>query len=225
MTRLILLIGVAHLLEHVLYNGDPSGPDKLSEWLQQGGGDSNAATNDENTEFYFYIEGNYENALSSWSKGFNGGSFTKEDIRRELFAVDSEFINAQSEEQWHYQEQIRKCANPKNPFSRFNMGNLQTMPLSKLDQVTGAATNFYKNNYTADKMFLMLVCNKPLDELGQLAKKHFGWYKNSENPETPDKVPSFTNEHLGKIIWLSSQKNKNLLSIIFPIPKETILRF
>ncbi len=121
---------MAHLLEHVLYNGDPSGNNKLSDWLEQGSGDSNASTNDETTEYYFYLEGNYENALAAWSKGFHGGFFSKEDIKRELLAVDSEFVNAQSEEQWHFQEQIRKCSSPRNPFSRFNMGNLQTMPLS-----------------------------------------------------------------------------------------------
>ena len=78
---------MAHLLEHVLYNGDPSGNDKLSDWLQKGSGDSNASTNDEVTEFYFFVDSNYEKSLRSWSKGFNGGGFSQEDIKREIFAV------------------------------------------------------------------------------------------------------------------------------------------
>ena len=178
-----------------------------------------------NTEFYFYVEQGFEGALNAWSRGFSGGRFDQNDVKRELFAVDSEFTNAQSEEQWHYQESIRKCANPKNPFSRFNMGSLSTLPLSQLQEVTSAAKHFYGAHYTADRMHLMLVCDKPLDQLQALARKHFGWYAPNPDPEPDSLEPSFASEHLGKLIWLSSQKNKSMLSLVFPIPKHLIDKF
>ena len=71
----------------------------------------------------------------------------------------------------------------------------------------------------------MLVCNKSLDDLSSLAKKYFGQYKYNENPEFYPLQPSFTENNLGKIIWLLGQKNKNLLSLIFPISKELIDKF
>ena len=57
------------------------------------------------------------------------------------------------------------------------MGSLQTLPLEDIGSVTEAAKLFYNTYYTSDRMNLMLVCNKSLDELGNLAKKYFGVYK------------------------------------------------
>jgi len=47
-------------------------------------GDSNAVTNDMETDYYFTIEKQFEKALKLWSKGFNGASFSEEDIKREV---------------------------------------------------------------------------------------------------------------------------------------------
>ena len=58
---------LAHLLEHILYNGNPSNNDKLSDHLAKNNGDSNAVTNDMETDYYFNIDKSFEKALNLWS--------------------------------------------------------------------------------------------------------------------------------------------------------------
>ena len=72
------------MLEHILYNGDPSKDAKLSDLLAKHNGDHNAVTFDKETEYYFTIEKQFENALKVWASGFNGASFSEDDIKREV---------------------------------------------------------------------------------------------------------------------------------------------
>ena len=51
---------MAHLLEHILYNGDPLSEIKLSYLVAKNNGEINANTSDKDTDFYFTIENNFE---------------------------------------------------------------------------------------------------------------------------------------------------------------------
>jgi secreted Zn-dependent insulinase-like peptidase len=70
-----------------LYNGNPESDTKLSDLLGKYNGDSNAVTNDMETEYFFTVEKHFEKAVRLWSKGFNGASFSPEDIRREVLLL------------------------------------------------------------------------------------------------------------------------------------------
>jgi len=53
------------------------------------------------------------------------------------------------------------------------MGSFETLPIKEIDKIYEEALNFYKNFYSAERMNLMLICNKSLDELADLAYKYF----------------------------------------------------
>ena len=42
------------------------------------------------------------------------------------------------------------------------MGSFETLPIKEIDKIYEEALNFYKNFYTAERMNLMLICNKSL---------------------------------------------------------------
>ena len=45
------------------------------------------------------------------------------------------------------------------------MGNTDTLPMNMVADIYEEAKRYYLNNYTSDRMNLMLVCNSSLDDL------------------------------------------------------------
>jgi len=89
--------------------------------------------------------------------------FSPDAVNREINAVDNEFRKNLSDES-RVQTQIIKShiAVPGSMLNRFSTGSLETLQIpSIIDQLL----NFYKLNYSANLMSLVLVSRLTLDEL------------------------------------------------------------
>ena len=158
--------GMAHFCEHMLFLGTKKFPaeNHYQSFVQANGGDSNAATGEEYTYFYFDITPEkLSEALDIFCEFFKCPLFNEEAMEREMNAIESEYRMNLSEESVAT-DQLEKShiAVPGSIVNRFLIGNLETL---KVPGVLEQLKKYYDENYSANKMSLTLVGNQSLDEL------------------------------------------------------------
>ena len=125
------LDGMAHFCEHMLFLGTKKYPEEnhYQNFVQQNGGDSNAATGEEYTYFYYDINSEkLEESLDIFSEFFKEPLFTEGAAEREMNAIESEYQMNISEETIAT-DQLEKShiAAPGSIVNRFLIGNLETL--------------------------------------------------------------------------------------------------
>ncbi|KAL3127900.1 telomeric insulinase-like protease [Cryptosporidium hominis] len=120
---------------------------------------------------------------------------------------------------------IRKLTNNNERVYKFINKNNETFELEpKLKEIgiRNEIIRFYQNEYSSNKMILVLTSNKSIDELTSLAIKYFSKIQNKQLPlKSFDVEPIFNHTHLyeylkKKIIFTESTHNKNLITLYFP---------
>lgn len=126
--------------------------------MEDNGGDSNAATGDDYTYFYFNVANQkFGEALDIFSQFFKEPLFNKDAMDREMKAVDSEYqLHIQDEPVATDQLEKDVIAAPDSIVSRFLTGNLETL---KVDGIYDQLKAYYENNYSSNRMNLVLVGN------------------------------------------------------------------
>ena len=88
------LFGLAHFLEHMLFQGTDRYPDvnEFSEFVSNNGGSDNAFTTALDTNYYFDVSNDaFPEALDRLSSFFICPNFSESSTEKEVNAVDSEF--------------------------------------------------------------------------------------------------------------------------------------
>jgi insulysin len=92
--------GLSHFLEHLLFMGTEKYPieNEYSQFLNEHGGNSNAFTDSENTNYYFDVgHAHLEHSLDIFAQFFIHPLFNASSTERELCAVDSGILSCSSE--------------------------------------------------------------------------------------------------------------------------------
>ena len=87
--------GLAHFLEHMLFLGTDKypNPDEYQSYISQHGGQHNAYTSFEHTNYFFDINpASFELALDRFARFFVAPIFNAEYVNREIKAVHSEYM-------------------------------------------------------------------------------------------------------------------------------------
>lgn len=174
------LPGLAHFLEHMLFLGTAKYPqeDSYNAFLSQNGGNSNAMTMGECTNFHFdmYVPDRdpdspnprFREALDRFAQFFTEPLFTESATDRELNAVDSEHQKNLQNDGIRLSQLRKSCANPLHPYYKFSTGSKQT--LCEIPQASNIDTRtqllrFYHQNYSSNLMNLCVTAPFPLDVL------------------------------------------------------------
>lgn len=217
-------LGLAHFLEHMLFLGTEKYPDveDYTKYLSENGGMHNARTNPINTQYYFSVlTSGFEGALDRFSQFFIAPLFNPEYVDRERNAVNSEYLLKMPEDSRRISAVFMRTANPEHPFSRFTVGNLETLK----DDVNAPTLRdnlieFYNNFYTADRMTLSIVSSFSLDKQEELVRKYFSSItKKKAASNTIDLLP-FRKSDLGKEIQIKTLTEHQEILMFFPIPSQ-----
>lgn len=129
--------GLAHFHEHMLFLGTDKYPreDEYEDYLGRHGGASNAYTDMEDTNYYFYVSpleddaggGALAGALDRFAQFFLAPRFDPSMLERELRAVDSEYLNGRTSDSWRNFQLLKRGASHEHPFSKFGCGNYHTL--------------------------------------------------------------------------------------------------
>lgn len=211
--------GLAHFLEHMLFLGTAKYPDTdaFQTIIHNNGGEFNAYTGGDRTHYYFNIQSaQFKNTLDQFSEFFKAPLLAMDHMDRERKNVDSEFRMYINQDRWRMVDVNKETSNPKHPFSRFTVGNVDTLPSDK-DALHKALTQFFETYYSSDRMTLALVGPQTTNELLSIATEYFSDIPQKTTPNL-DPQPVFTDAQMGVDIKIKAQGNSRQLMLLFALP-------
>ena len=211
--------GTAHFLEHMLFKGSKKYPDESEyfKFIFDNGGSPNAFTMPDRTVYMFSTNNDaFTEGLDRLSHFFIDPLFDQSHISRELHAVDQEHAkNIESDPRRAYMV-AKELTNPKHPNRKFATGNAQTLgkiPPSELK-------NWFKKNYSANLMTLVVYSNKSVNELTEIVNDKFSKIINTAKDPLHIEEPIFTKEALNKEVYIKPITKLQRLTIEFELDKS-----
>ena len=213
--------GLAHFLEHMLFLGTEKYPQpgEYKQFISSHGGSDNAYTALEDTNYYFDIDKNYlEPALDRFAQFFISPLFTEKYVTRERQVVHSEYQSKLKSDGWRVRSAQKRAANPKHPFTGFNVGSTDTLADREGRSIRDELLAFYERHYSANLMTLVVLGKEPLSTLKQWVTNKFSAVKNRQAQALEITVPMFRADQLPARLDVIPVKQSQRLSLSFPIP-------
>ena len=203
--------GLAHFLEHMLFIGTGKYPevDSFQQFITANGGSSNAYTALDHTNYFFDIKNSgLSEGLDRFGHFFINPLLSEEYVEREKNAVHSEYQMQIKDDGWRGYMVSKQALNPTHPGHRFTIGSLDTLN----GDVKADLDRWFKDNYSADQMGLVVLGEESLDELQALAEPLFNQVPNNNIGPSHPAVPPFTSAQLPAQLSSKALKNANRLS-------------
>lgn len=173
--------GFAHLFEHLMFGGSVNVP-VYDEPLQMAGGENNAFTTNDLTNYYCQLPAeNIETAFWLESDRMLSLAFSKKSLEVQRKVVCEEFkehyINKPYGDVWKI---IREMVYTTHPYRWMTIGKeLSHIENATLDDVKA----FFKKHYTPVNAVLVVAGNISVDKVKELAEKWFGPIPSGEKYE------------------------------------------
>lgn len=164
--------GFAHLFEHLMFGGSVNIPD-YDEPLQVAGGENNAYTTNDLTNYYCQLPAdNLETAFWLESDRMLSLAFSKKslDVQRKVVCEEfkEHYINKPYGDVWHT---MRELAFKEHPYRWMTIGKeLSHIENATLEDVKA----FFFKHYTPINAILVVAGNVSVDHVKTLAEKWFG---------------------------------------------------
>jgi zinc protease len=164
--------GFAHLFEHLMFGGSVNIPD-YDEPLQMAGGENNAYTTNDITNYYIQLpRENIETAFWLESDRMLSLAFNENSLEVQRKVVSEEFkehyINKPYGDVWKH---LRELAYKKHPYQWMTIGKeLKHIEDAQLSDVKA----FFRKHYCPQNAVLCVAGDTSLDEVKALAEKWFG---------------------------------------------------
>jgi zinc protease len=164
--------GFAHLFEHLMFGGSVNIPD-YDEPLQMAGGENNAYTTNDLTNYYIQLPAqNLETAFWLESDRMLSLAFGEKSLETQRKVVCEEFkehyLTKPYGDVWH---KMRELAYQKHPYRWMTIGKeLSHIEEAKLDDVK----NFFFKHYRPVNAVLVVAGNVTTERVKELAEKWFG---------------------------------------------------
>ncbi len=187
--------GFAHLFEHLMFGGSIHIPD-YDEPLQRAGGENNAYTTNDLTNYYCQLPAqNIETAFWLESDRMLSLAFSKKslDVQRKVVCEEfkEHYINKPYGDVWH---KMRELAYTEHPYRWMTIGK----ELSHVENVKlGEVKDFFFKHYRPVNAILVVAGNVKTGEIKRLAEKWFGdipageKYNHPLPPEPKQQAPRF----------------------------------
>jgi len=167
------IYGLAHYLEHMLFMGNEKYPneDYYQTLVAKCGGGTNAYTDTNHTNYYFYVDpSKLSEVLDVFGHFFIDPLLKTDSLEREMNAVNAEHQKNLTNDGWRTM-QARKLMSRKNsPLYNFSTGSLDTLKVKTIKQ---DVDDFYKKYYSANLMSLVVLSTQSLDDLEHLVTNIF----------------------------------------------------
>lgn len=213
--------GLAHFAEHLFFLGCKSHPDAgaFQQYVNRHGGSQNAYTSTEISNYYFDIDTEFlPNAIAHFADLFISPLLEASAIDSERQAVDAEFrLKLQDDSRRFYQVQ-KETVNPEHPFSKFSVGNADTLGADDTESFQHKLRQFITEHYVAKRMTLVVFSPAPLDALQALITPIFDNIPSGNpKPDYPN-TPLYKPEQVGVNIEIKPHQNIYKQIICFALP-------
>ena len=213
--------GLAHFLEHMLFLGTEKYPDgsEYQKFINEHGGSNNAWTATEHTCFFFDIgQQHFAAAIERFGEFFTAPLLSEEFVNKERKNIDAEFKLKLKDDIRRLYDVHKETINQNHPFAKFSVGSSETLADKAGYNLRDEVCDFFKNNYQAHFMTLVLEGPQAIAELESLAKKHFSKIKSNSVTKAKIEQPLYHAEHQKQWIKVRPVKNDQQLIISFAMP-------
>ncbi len=213
--------GMAHFLEHMLFLGTEKYPHsgEYQQFINQHGGSNNAWTGTEFTNYFFDIEPRFFSpALDRFSQFFISPLLSPELVDKERQAIESEYKLKLNDDVRRQYQVSKETANPEHPFTKFSVGNLETLADRDNSSAREELLHFYQNQYSAERMRLVVLSNHSLAQLEEMVKQCFSTVPCHNLPKQVISAPLYTQDHLAREIHIEPVKDSKKLFVSFALP-------
>ena len=217
-------LGLAHFLEHMLFLGTKKypTPDEYQKFISDHGGSHNAFTSLEHTNYFFDIQSDFlEEALDRFSQQFTSPLFNAEYVEREVNAVHSEYTSKTKDDGRRFFSAIKETLSESHPYSKFSVGNLETLKDTPEKSLRGALLDFYDKHYSANEMRLVVLGKEPLDKLKHWVVTKFSDITNKDIESKNIDQAFFDKNALPAQLNVQTVMDKRSLTIAFPLPSDS----
>lgn len=163
-------------------------------------------------------------ALDRFAQFFIAPLFLSSTLDRELKAVDSENKKNLQSDNWRLNQLNKSLSSPKHPYHHFSTGNLETLrdePRKRGVDVRKAFMSFHDENYSANRMKLVVLGKESLDELESWVGDLFEGVHNKDLPQKRwDGIQPLTKNELMTQIFAKPVMDQRTLDIYFPYQDE-----
>ena len=213
--------GLAHFLEHMLFLGTEKYPDpgEYGRYLAEHGGSSNATTSFAHTSYFFDVDAAHlEGALDRFAQFFISPRFDQEYVERERQVVHSEYVSRRRSDRLRNFAAWRQTLDPRHPFSRFLVGNADTLADRPGADVRDELIDFYERTYSSHLMKLVVVGREPLDVLESRVRTRFGAIPRRDFEPPRITAPLYREGLLPAQLDVESVRELRSISLSFAIP-------
>ena len=213
--------GLAHFLEHMLFLGTDKypNPDEYQSYISQNGGQHNAYTSFEHTNYFFDIDpASFESALDRFARFFVAPVFDIEYINREIKAVHSEYMARIQNDYRRQKDVFSQAVNPSHPAAKFSVGNLNILSDTKNSAVRDDLLAFYSKHYSANRMVLVVLSPQTLDEMELMVRGKFEAVGNHKIPQLKHEQQLFEAGSLPLLLSLQPIQELRELTVTIPLP-------
>jgi zinc protease len=184
--------GLAHLFEHMMFQGSKNVPKEMHfRYIQEAGGSLNASTSFDRTNYFEKLPAN-EFELALWLESDRMGLFLDALDQVKLDNQKSVVLNERLERYdnqpyglaW---EKLLSNLYPKNhPYSWPTIGYYKDIESYTLDDVQA----FFKQYYSSSNSTIVIAGNFETDKIKSLIEKYFGELTKAEKPPTLNSNPA-----------------------------------
>lgn len=236
--------GIAHFLEHMLFMGNARYPDESSfeRHLSENFGNCSAETDSEITSYSFNHQLRYidnpasisvmKESLYRFAQLFISPLFDERSVRREILALESEFRNNFSVDEFRLEDLIRRFVNPHHPFSTFGDGCVKSLThksapfknyIFQSCKIAQALLQFHSDYYTANLMKVCVQSPYSLDRIEECVTDIFSEIPNRKRKhptQSYELVPFFSPDYKTVKIVADSLVDAPSLEILWTTPPQ-----
>jgi insulysin len=214
-------LGLAHLLEHMLFLGSKNFPQAngLNEFLSHHGGSINAWTGTEYSSFHFDISSeNFAQGIAHFADMLTYPLLLEEKIEKEISAIDAEFRLKQKDDLRRLYQVHKETCNPAHPFSKFSVGNAQTLRAVEIKALKKQLREFHQRHYVAKNICLCVVSNIPLLDCQKVVAEQFAVLSSKKEPARKAYPALYLPEQLAVKISIRPITEARRLIVTFALP-------
>ncbi|RTE86901.1 MULTISPECIES: insulinase family protein [Gammaproteobacteria] len=210
--------GLAHFLEHMLFLGSDAYPeaDAYSDFMSYSGGHHNAWTGTEHSNFYFEVPNeHFHEALKRFARILIAPQLHEDWIERERQAIESEFRLKLKDELRRLYDVHKQTSNPSHPFSKFSVGNAETLQDKPGLTIQNQLRQFHQDYYHASNMALTLVSSESIETMQGDVELLFSELPSQGVAPPEISEPLYLSDNTSQWIYVKPLKNANRLFITF----------
>jgi insulysin len=207
--------GLAHLLEHMLFNGTKKYPNEneFQDFISKNNGHTNAHTSGDHTCYHYTVSPKkILESLEMFGDFFANPLLNENSIDREKEAVNSEHEKNILDDGRIKHYLMKTMCDKECWYSKFTTGNKDTLGFPDVGK---KVKEFYETYYSADIMVLSVIFKDNIDDVKKIIENIFSQIKFHPVPNLMQNVPYFTQS---KVVKYVPVKNEETISLHWDIP-------